>query len=197
MVSVRYLDSNERLAYLEQMAELRIAIFSTFPYLYDGSLDYEKAYLKKYCANTNSCVVGAFDQNKLIGMSTAIILGDAEPEFKDVLGTQNIPLDQIVYFGESLLQPNYRGQGIGHKFFELREKFANKVTNLKITAFCAVERDQNDHRKPVGYKPLDEFWLKKGYQKQPHLKTSFEWKEVGSPLPTKQVLTFWMKKWKK
>ena len=35
-------------SYLEDLAQLRIKVFRAFPYLYDGSIDYEMSYLETY-----------------------------------------------------------------------------------------------------------------------------------------------------
>ena len=43
--------------YLDAVARLRIAVFRDFPYLYDGSLDYETDYLAAYSACAESLFV--------------------------------------------------------------------------------------------------------------------------------------------
>ena len=49
-------------AVIPDLARLRIAIFREFPYLYDGSLDYETDYLKLYATTPGAIVVTARDQ---------------------------------------------------------------------------------------------------------------------------------------
>lgn len=181
---------------LREMAKLRTSIFRSFPYLYDGTYEYEAEYLTHYFKCQRACVVGAFDGEALVGMATAVHLPEADKLFQAPFRAQNHNVDDIVYFGESLLLPEYRGQGIGHLFFSERESFAaHAVPNLQLTTFCAVERSPTDSRRPTQYKPLDEFWHKRGYLKQPTLQTSFEWKEVDSVAPTQQTMTFWSKPW--
>jgi hypothetical protein len=45
-VTVRALTGPELEAALDGVASLRIAVFRDWPYLYDGSLDYEREYLR-------------------------------------------------------------------------------------------------------------------------------------------------------
>jgi len=42
---------------IPKLAELRIKVFHDFPYLYEGSLDYEKNYLKIYTESSRSGVL--------------------------------------------------------------------------------------------------------------------------------------------
>ncbi|HAR53044.1 MAG TPA: GNAT family N-acetyltransferase, partial [Roseovarius nubinhibens] len=48
-------------AALEDVARLRIAVFRTWPYLYDGDLAYEREYLQTYRDSADAILVGAFD----------------------------------------------------------------------------------------------------------------------------------------
>ncbi|MGE3294718.1 MAG: GNAT family N-acetyltransferase, partial [Geminicoccaceae bacterium] len=45
---------------LPDLARLRIAVFRAFPYLYEGSLEYEERYLQTYHEAADSVIVGAF-----------------------------------------------------------------------------------------------------------------------------------------
>lgn len=38
----------DALSHLEQIAKLRIEVFSEWPYIYDGDFEYETTYLKTY-----------------------------------------------------------------------------------------------------------------------------------------------------
>lgn len=67
MVEVRSLTGAALDAALDDVARLRIAVFRDWPYLYDGSLDYERRYLESYRASDTAVVVGAFDGAQLIG----------------------------------------------------------------------------------------------------------------------------------
>ena len=45
--------------HLDAVAALRIDVFRDWPYLYDGSLDYERRYLRPYVDSPGAVVVGA------------------------------------------------------------------------------------------------------------------------------------------
>ena len=93
------------------------------------------------------------------------------------------------YLGESVLLPEYRRQGIGHRFFEAREAQAMRY-DYKYAAFCAVNRADNG----PDYSTLDSFWHKRGDIKHPKLQAIFDWREVGQSLESSHTLSFWIKK---
>ena len=45
---------------LDNLAALRIEVFRDFPYLYEGSTEYEKEYLKTYSLSTDSMIFTVF-----------------------------------------------------------------------------------------------------------------------------------------
>ncbi len=177
---------------IPHLAELRIKVFHDFPYLYEGSLDYEKDYLKVYTSSSKSVLVAAFDGDKLVGAATALPLSDEADYVKEPFLRAQINLDGIFYFGESVLLKNYRGHGLGHKFFDGREAAARKF-GFQTTVFCGVERPADHPMKPHAYSPLDEFWKKRGYTKQENLRSEFSWQDIGERIETKKPMTYWMK----
>lgn len=178
--------------WLDAVARLRIEVFRDFPYLYDGSLDYEREYLSTYAASPTSLFVLALAGDAVVGASTGIALTDAEAEFQAPFIAAGIPLDAVFYFGESVLRPAWRGQGLGHRFFDERERFAASLGKT-ITAFCAVERPDNHPLKPADYSPLDPFWTARGYVRQPPLRTLYEWQDIDTAQPTAKPMVFWLK----
>ena len=47
--------------WLDALAELRIAVFRDYPYLYDGDLNYERRYLDRYAQSDRSVFVLALE----------------------------------------------------------------------------------------------------------------------------------------
>jgi len=178
--------------FIPELAKLRINIFKEYPYLYDGHLEYEYKYLNTYVKCPHSIVVLVFDHEQVVGASTAIPLEFETIEFQKPFLDHQIPIADIFYFGESILKPEYRGQNIYRRFFEEREAAAREY-GCKQVAFAAIERPENDARKPKNYVPLDKVWKHFGYEKHPELRTYFEWKEVGEQHETSKPLVFWMK----
>ena len=58
------------------VARLRINVFRDWPYLYEGDLEYEQAYLRPYLDSKNAIVVGAWDGDQLVGVSTGAPMED-------------------------------------------------------------------------------------------------------------------------
>ncbi|HUD41587.1 MAG TPA: GNAT family N-acetyltransferase [Dokdonella sp.] len=179
--------------HLDDVARLRIAVFRAFPYLYDGDLAYEAGYLQTYSHSPESLFVLAFDGDRVIGASTGIPLTDETAAFQQPFVERGIDLGRVFYFGESVLLPEYRGQGLGHRFFDEREAYARQLGRFDTTAFCAVVRAADDPRRPPGYRPNDVFWTKRGYAQQPDMRCAIEWKETGATAPTVQQLAFWLR----
>ena len=46
---------------LPELARLRITVFRDWPYLYDGTLEYEQGYLAKFAEAEGAVVVAAYD----------------------------------------------------------------------------------------------------------------------------------------
>lgn len=104
--------------YIPELATLRMTIFRDFPYLYEGDLAYEEKYLSSYMASPDSFLAVVFDGDKVVGATTAIPLLQETGEFKKPFLEHGYDLTKIFYFGESLLYPQYRGQGIGVRFLK-------------------------------------------------------------------------------
>ena len=91
MVEVRALTGAELEAHLDDVARLRIAVFRDWPYLYDGTLDYERAYLTTYRDNPGALLVGAFDAGLLVGASTSTFMEDHAEGFAAPLRQMGLP----------------------------------------------------------------------------------------------------------
>ncbi len=181
--------------YLIDIAKLRISVFKEYPYLYDGNIEYEFAYLNKYVENPNTLVYAIFFEEQIIGVTTAIPLIDEIDEIKEPFLNLNLPIEKYYYFGESLILPEYRGKGFGHKFFDIREKYALSNEGIKYTCFCSVERLENHPFKPKNYISKEEFWKKRGYSKNNNLQCKLEWKDINEENESSKTLTFWIKEW--
>ncbi|MBZ4023396.1 GNAT family N-acetyltransferase [Rhodobacter sp. TJ_12] len=177
-------------AALDDVAALRIAVFRDWPYIYDGSLDYERRYLESYRNSQNAVVVGAFDGAKLVGAATGTPLEDHADDFAAPFAKTGLALGDVFYCAESVLLPAYRGQGLGHAFFEAREAHARALGH-SYSAFCSVIRPDDHPRKPAGYRPLDAFWRKRGYEPMPGVVAHFRWTDLGESTQTEKALQFW------
>jgi GNAT superfamily N-acetyltransferase len=180
------------LPYISDLAKLRIEVFKSYPYLYLGDLQYETDYLQTYVKSPESVLVLVFDKDKVVGVSTAIPLQFESKEFQQPFLEKGINIQDVFYFGESVLLPAYRGKKIYRHFFQEREAAA-KEFGCKMAAFCAVSRPENDPRKPREYTPLDDVWKHFGYDKHEELCAYLEWQEIGEERPSVKPLIFWLK----
>ncbi len=179
--------------YIDDLAQLRIEVFRSFPYLYDGDMAYERKYIDTYSRSPRSLFVLARDGDRVVGAATGIPMADETKEFKQPFIDHGYNPEAIFYFGESVLLPAYRGQGIGVAFFEHREGYARDLGTFTHCCFCAVERPADHPLRPAGYQPLDGFWQNRGYRKAPELNTTYRWKDVGEDVETAKPMTFWLR----
>ena len=177
---------------LDDLAKLRMDVFRAWPYLYKGTLAYERQYLPRYAEAKTGTMVVAQDGGLIVGASTALGLDEEDDYIQKPFLTAKMDLKKIFYFGESVLLPPYRGQGVGGRFFEEREKAAREY-GYECAAFCAVERPADHPARPRDYVPLDGFWEKRGYRKHPELVANFSWRDIGERQESEKPMVFWMK----
>ena len=193
MVQYEHCHGAEIEPHLEALGGLRIAVFREFPYLYEGTLAAEREYLQVYVRNPRSLVVFVRDGERTVGATTCVPLSGEGPEFQVPFIAAGHELGEWMYFGESLLLPEYRGQGVGKEFMRRRLEHAQTVPGVKFCSFCAVDRPMDHPLRPAGYRSLDGFWIQQGFVKQPSLQAKFDWKEIGQEGETTKTLTFWTK----
>lgn len=193
-MQIKIVHGNAVAPHIPDLARLRIEVFRAFPYLYEGSEDYEAAYLATYAASPESLFVLALDDGRIVGASTGVPMADETEAFKAPFAKAGLDPETIFYFGESVLLAAYRGRGLGVRFFEEREAYARRLGRFDWCAFCAVERPADHPLRPAGYVPLDDFWGKRGYVHRPDLSTTFSWRDVGEAEETEKPMSFWLKR---
>ena len=179
-------------AALDDVARLRIDVFRAFPYLYDGDIAYERGYLRTYRDSAQAVLVGAFDGDRLVGAATGTPLEDHAEDFAGAFAETGKDLRDVFYCAESVLLPDYRGRGVGHRFFDLREGHA-RALGRRYCCFCGVVRPADHPLRPAGYAPLDPFWRKRGYAPVAGAVAAFRWKDVDRATETAKPLQFWMR----
>ncbi|MCB1689939.1 MAG: GNAT family acetyltransferase [Halioglobus sp.] len=193
MLRVKAVSGRAVTDYIGDVARLRMAVFREFPYLYDGSSEYEKQYLQTYIDCDQSVVVLALDGAHVVGASTAIPMAFETEEIQQPLLAAGYDLDKVFYCAESVLLPQYRGKGLGWRFFDEREAHAARLGGFAVSCFCAVERPADHPLRPAGYKTLESLWHKRGYRQQA-LRAHFLWKDIDQPGETDKAMVYWMKR---
>lgn len=191
MTRIRILAGAEAAPHLDDLARLRIAVFRDFPYLYDGDADYERGYLATYARSPGSVFVLALDGDAVVGAATGLPMAGEPEAVRGPWLQAGVDPASVFYFGESVLLPRWRGQGIGHAFFDAREAHARALGGFALTCFCAVERPADHPLRPPGWRPLDGFWSARGYVRHPQLACTMRWREVGQAAESDHRLVFW------
>lgn len=181
------------LAAVPDLARLRIGVFREFPYLYDGSLDYEREYLRIYAETPGAIVVTARDPadgGRIVGAATGMPLAAEHEELLAAFRSAAMPVERFYYCAESVLEATYRGRGAGHAFFDRREAQARALGYAEC-CFLAVDRPADHPRRPADYRPHDAFWTKRGYRVEPGFKASFSWRDLDETAQSPKPMTLW------
>ena len=178
--------------YFADLARLRTIVFRGWPYLYDGKPDTDGAY-NHYADSARAGMVVAFDGDVAVGCSTCQPLADEDANITAPFSEHGLPVERYFYFGESVLLPQYRDQGVGVAFCAEREAHARRVSDAGSACFCAVRRASGDPRRPADARPLDAFWRKRGYAPLPGIACTMAWREVGGQGKATNTLDFWAK----
>jgi hypothetical protein len=78
MIRVAALTGDDIARCLPDVARLRIAVFRDWPYLYEGSMQYETNYLTKFAAAKGAIIVTTCDGEAIVGCATAAPLTDLQ-----------------------------------------------------------------------------------------------------------------------
>ena len=179
-------------AQMRSLSTLRMTVFRAWPYLYDGSLPSEADTLSSFAQSKTAGIAIAYDGSGPVGASTCVHMPEEDAHITLPFRDADIDLASICYFGESVLLDAYRGQGIGVRFFELREAHALTIPGVTTAAFCAVQRPDDHPLKPPGTIPLDAFWRKRGYAPT-DLTCKMIWKQIDTADKVANTLRFWTK----
>jgi GNAT superfamily N-acetyltransferase len=185
--------AEERLAAIPKLAELRISVFRDWPYLYDGTAEYEAEYLREFSEAAGSVLVIAEHGEEIVGAATASPMALQKGEFREAAGNYGLNIDSLFYFGESVLLPDFRGQGVGHAFFDAREAAA-RAEGATAVVFCSVIRPENHPFRPASARDLVPFWRMRGYAPVDGLTCNFDWKDLDQTAETPHPMQFWMRK---
>ena len=194
MFQYEFLYGEEIKKKLTKLAELRIKIFREYPYLYEGEMAYEEEYLKTYAEAKSSLLVLVFHEKKCVAATSCVWLKEEVDDLKNPIIKAGLNIESYLYFGESLVLEEFRNQGLGKIFFELRLEHFKKLVSigypLKGCCFCSVIRDSNHPLRPKDYKNLDSFWSRMGFYRS-SIQCSFAWKDLGEKEKTRKQMTYY------
>ena len=168
-------------------------MFRDWPYLYDGTLEYEEKYLNTFAAAKGAVVICAYDGADMVGASTGAPMIEHADEFGEPFRKAGYDLSKIFYCGESVLLKSHRGYGLGHAFFDGRERRHENSAASNNRPSAALSVLTTILLKPKDYLPLDPFWTKRGYAPVPGLIATYDWKDIDHDTETTHQMQFWMK----
>jgi len=183
-------DPEARAAALPALAQLRIAIFREWPYLYDGTLDYEERYLAHFLHEPDAVLVVAREGDLVVGVATASPMAHQDKATRKPFEDAGYDVAALSYFGESVLFPSHRGKGIGHAFFDHREAAARKA-GFAEACFCGVIRPADHSLRPQSARDLGPFWRARGYEPLDGIIAHYDWKDIDQPEESRHLMQFW------
>jgi GNAT superfamily N-acetyltransferase len=183
-------DRAAREAALPDLARLRITVFRDWPYLYDGSLDYESRYLAGFLEEPGAILIVAKDGARIIGAATASPMAGQDADLRKPFEDAGHDIARLHYFGESVLLPDYRGHGIGHRFFDAREAAA-RTDGAEAACFCGVVRPSDHPLRPAGARDLGPFWRGRGYAPLDGVTAQYNWQDIDQTAETSHPMQFW------
>ncbi len=192
-IHVRSFTGAQLKTYLHTIAKLRMTIFKEYPYLAEQDLQRETDYVRKIAIHKESIGVLIFDNTILVGVALGLPLIAEDPQMQQPFIERGLPVENYYFFSASTLLKPYRGRGIGHHFYDVRETHVKHYNKFSHICFCTPVRPANDPQRPADYQPLDDFWRKRGYVHQPEIQGHYQWTEVGKQHPEEKTLAFWIK----
>lgn len=192
-VTIETLAGERIVPVLPDLARLRISVFREWPYLYDGDVAYEEKYLQFYVRSPGAAVIVARDGDRVVGASTCLPMRDEQDAIRTPFDSRCLDPDDFFYFGESVLLDSYRGQGLGVRFFEERERHALTTSTAQFATFCSVRRADNHPARPAGATTLHDFWARRGFHPLPGVTCDLDWQEPGQSGETSHTLDFFIK----
>jgi GNAT superfamily N-acetyltransferase len=177
--------------HLADLARLRRIVFRAWPYLYDGATA-SNGGMDDFAASRTAGLVIARDGDTVVGAATCLSLAEEEDHITTPFRAAGIALDRVFYFGESVLLPAYRGQGVGVAFFAHREAHARGFAGVDTATFCTIQPPDDHPLRPKDAVKLDAFWGRRGYAPT-NLYCTMAWKQIDTPGKVSHTLRFWTK----
>jgi GNAT superfamily N-acetyltransferase len=130
---------SEIASYTQDLVRISDAVYSQYPYLYDGVQSDEEFYLRLYARWPDARLVMAFDQNQAIGYAIGVPMKDI-PIGQEPLLVNGYAVNSLFLLGEIAILEPYRRRQIGKKMVQQIERFAKDEIGCK--AICLSQIDE-------------------------------------------------------
>ena len=134
---------------LEEVANLRINVFSEYPYLYQGTMESEKLYLKHYLSQSNIILVLIKLDNQTIGAVLGSPLEGMGEKYVTPFLNKGLCVNTIYYLGDIILKKEYRGKGLGGQLYAQFEAVLNDLGGYKNLTICEIATSEDDPLRPI------------------------------------------------
>jgi GNAT superfamily N-acetyltransferase len=179
--------------YIPTLAKLRLEILKEYPFLCVGNFEEEKKNLRRLSQSKEAIIVLVFDGPKIVGMSTGLPMDEEPTALKKLLIEHDHRPADYYHFGEALLLKPYRGRGIGHHFFDLREAHVKHLKKYRHIALSTVVRPNDHPKRSRDYLEIENLWRKRGYVEQQRFKKEAAWPDIGETRSSKKEIALWVK----
>ena len=177
---------------LAAFQQLHVAVFFDWPYLYEGRPQSEP-YISSYLPHPRAALFLATAGEQPVGAATCLPLEDESDNVQAPFREKGWDVRRFFYFGEGIVLEEWRGKGLGVRFFELRESHARAVSTADYTVFCSVRRPPDHPLRPADAQGNDAFWRRRGYVPMPGVSCVMTWPDRGALQPVQHTLDFWIK----
>jgi hypothetical protein len=191
-LEIKSLDGESAREFFNEIAQIRIDLFREFPYLYDGSIEYEREYLETYFKSKNSKIILGLDKGKIVAFSSSISLNEEIEEIKAPFLNRNLDISQYHYIGEVMIKNEYRNLSLPLEFERIHKEFATQKGHSKLV-FMTVRRELNDISRPYKYKDPEKLWRYIGYKILDNMNIEMSWKRIDTGKDENNVLDIWQK----
>lgn len=168
-LQVRCVTGSAVAAVLDEVARLRAKVLQAWPDLHDGDASAERARLEPCAVSWRSIAVLVMDEDQTVGAALGLPLEDDDGAIRQAFDLAGRDAATAFVLAGSVLLPAYRGRHLGHRFFSERENHARSLGGFESTVFAAVERDEDDPRRPPFGRGNDVFWRRRGYTRSDSL----------------------------
>jgi GNAT superfamily N-acetyltransferase len=192
-IKIRTLHGAGIKTYIPSIVKVRNEVLKEYPYMRIGHVEEDTHYFRSLSQSKDSIAVLVFDGPKIIGVTTGVPLDEQLPALQKPFIDKALKPSDFYYFGVCTLLKPYRGRGIAHHFFDLREEHAKHLKRFNRICLSNVVRPKNHQKKPKDYVSLDSFWKKRGYVERKDLIGQLPWRDVEEKTPSPKSLVFWVK----
>jgi GNAT superfamily N-acetyltransferase len=176
--------------HIEELGQFRIAIFREYPYLYDGDMAYERAYLERYAAHPDSILLRVDDEKGMVGACTGLPL-QCEPDTFQAAFPES-DREKLFYIGELILRADARSHGLGTQLFSAMLDLIERERYPKI-CLCMVEREKTHPLRPENYISPEPLARKFGFAKCDLARAELSWRDIGEQHETAKPMQIWYK----